>query len=71
MSCMEADEEARRVWEKIPEHRKQVILDPSKYVGDCVNRTISICNTVEQALNSPWFLKRLERPPEASVLMLG
>ena len=70
LSCLKADKQASELWAKIPEHQKQVILDPSKYVGDCVARTLSICDTVEQSLNSPWFIKRLDRPPEGPSLLL-
>ena len=70
LSCIEIDEEAKALWAKLPENRKSVILDPSKYVGDAVVRTHSICDQVEQALSSPWFLKRLDRPAEGPALLL-
>jgi adenylosuccinate lyase len=71
LSCLDADQEAKALWAKMPEGRKQIILDPSKYVGDSAARTRSICEAAERALDSPWFLKRLDRPTEASALLLG
>lgn len=70
LSCLKADREASELWARIPDHQKQVILDPSKYVGDAVARTHAICDRVERILDAPSFLSRLDRPPERAALLL-
>jgi hypothetical protein len=67
---LETDEEAKALWEKIPQHIKAAIFDPSKYIGDAVARTHSICDQVETELNRPLFIGRLDRPAERSALLL-
>jgi adenylosuccinate lyase len=71
LSFLESDTEARALWAKTPEIRKQAILEPGKYVGDAVARTHAICDAVEGAVASPHFLDRLGRPDEKAALLLG
>ncbi len=38
-SFLKSDAEARAVWANVPENLKEIIRDPSKYIGDAVART--------------------------------
>lgn len=62
LSLVELDPEARLIWEKVPEGQKAVIREPSNYIGDAAARTRLVCDEARHHLESPWFLKRLERP---------
>ncbi len=70
LSLVEADQEAKALWERVPEDTKAIIRDPTKYIGDSVNRTNLVCDQAEIRLASPWFLKRLERPSESKAFLL-
>jgi adenylosuccinate lyase len=70
LSLVEADPEAKALWERVPEDTREVIRDPTKYIGDSVIRTKLVCDQAEIRLTSPWFLKRLERPVESKAFLL-
>lgn len=71
LSLVEEDPEAKAIWDQVPEEQKAIICDPTRYIGDSVARTHLVCDQVEARLKSPWFVKRLERPDEASALVVG
>jgi adenylosuccinate lyase len=68
LSLVEADPEARTLWDQVPDQRKAIIRDPSKYVGDSIARTRLVCEEAERKLQSPWFLRQLDRPDERKTL---
>jgi hypothetical protein len=70
LSLVEADPEAKALWDQVPEARKAVVRDPTNYTGDAVARTHLVCEQAKRRVTSPWFLKRLERPEERSALLL-
>jgi adenylosuccinate lyase len=70
ISFLETDREAKAIWKKIPEHRKQAILDPNKYIGDAVVRTHAICDNVDHQLSHASFIGRLKRPSVDSTLLI-
>lgn len=67
-SFMETDTEVKALWEKMPEHHREILLDPGKYVGDAVERTNVVCDDSELRLCNLTVL--LARPPEDSALKL-
>ena len=70
LSLVEADPEAKALWDRVPEETKEIIRDPTKYIGDSIQRTHLVCDQSESRLTSPWFLKRLERPSESVAFLL-
>lgn len=70
LSLVEADEEAKALWDQIPETTKAIIRDPTRYIGDCVQRTHLVCDRAESRVTDPLFLSRLERPSERSAFLL-
>ncbi|MGH6857770.1 MAG: lyase family protein [Methylocella sp.] len=70
LSLVEADPEARTLWDRVPEETKEIIRDPTKYIGDSIQRTHLVCDQAEIRLKNPWFLRRLERPSESKAFLL-
>lgn len=70
LSLVEADPEAKALWDRVPEETKEIIRDPTKYIGDSIQRTHLVCDQSESRLTSSWFLKRLERPSESVAFLL-
>jgi adenylosuccinate lyase len=67
-SFLRSNQDAKALWDKIPEDRKAMILEPRKYIGDSYTRTHEVCDQVEHRLSNPWFIGRLQRPSKASAL---
>ncbi len=65
LTFMQTDEEAKKLWEKVPAEQKEVIRDPRKYVGDAPERTHTVCDLAEMLLSeTDLTIAQLERPKE-------
>jgi adenylosuccinate lyase len=56
-------------WEKVPDERKQAILDPATYIGDAPQRTLFVCDDAETRVTD-LMIKDLQRPSEEKALVV-
>src|SRR5207248_11150746 len=62
MELIEADGEARKHWETLPEEHKAIIRDPALYVGEAAARTELVCDDAELRISTALLLSPLMRP---------
>lgn len=67
-SFLDTDLEIKALWEKMPEHHREILLDPGKYTGDAGERTRVVCDDAELRMSS--LAAQLSRPSERVALEL-
>ena len=68
LTLVRTDREARDLWDRLPDRQREIILDPSKYIGDAPQRTKLVCEDAEMRVER--LAARLGRPPETSAFLL-